>query len=304
MSRIVQTWQIESYLYPANPSQGRVRWSPVKSLWISIMYVGAIAGGSLNFSWDALLLFIATSGITLCAGHSVGMHRRLIHNSFQCPLWLEHILVYLGCLVGLAGPFSIIQMHELRDWAQRQPSCHDYFASRQPVYTDIFWLLCGEIKLKYPPALLYEPKLRQDRFYQLLEKSWRWQQIPWAILFYYLGGWSWVFWGICVRVSVCVTGHWWIGYLAHRSGDRDWRIEGAGVQGYNLKFWGLLTMGECWHNNHHAFPDSAKFGLSRSQNDPGWWLIQIFKRLGLAWNIKTPLDLPPRPELVAVSDSK
>ena len=281
----------------ADPCHGRVRWSPGKSAWISSMYLGAIVGGYFTCSWDAVLLFLTTSAITLCAGHSVGMHRRLIHNSFQCPLWLEYVLVHLGVLVGLAGPFSIIRMHDLRDWAQRQPHCHDYFASRPGFWRDAFWILHCEIELEHPPQIQYEARIRRDRIYHWLEKTRLLQQLPWAILFYLLGGWSWVVWGICVRVSVCVTGHWWIGRLAHRSGPRDWHIEGAGVQGYNVPFCGLITMGECWHNNHHAFPDSARIGLRSHQLDPGWWLIKLFESLGLAWAIETPDNVPVRPDL-------
>ena len=91
-----------------DPVQATVRWAPIKSLWIGSMTTGALVLGPVYFSWTALLLFVVISGITLCAGHSVGMHRRLIHNSFECPLWLEYLCVYLGVLVGMAGPIGMI----------------------------------------------------------------------------------------------------------------------------------------------------------------------------------------------------
>jgi fatty-acid desaturase len=75
-----------------DPMHGSVHWAPAKSLWIGSMSVAALFLGPVYFTWDALLLFILTSGITLCAGHSVGMHRRLIHNSFACPPWLEYAM--------------------------------------------------------------------------------------------------------------------------------------------------------------------------------------------------------------------
>ena len=56
-------------------------------------------------------------------------------------------------------------------------------------------------------------------------------------------------------------------------------------------------MGESWHNNHHAFPESAKMGLFPGQIDLGWWLIKTFEACGLATNIKTPENLPFRPGL-------
>ena len=56
-------------------------------------------------------------------------------------------------------------------------------------------------------------------------------------------------------------------------------------------------MGEAWHNNHHAFPESARLGLERGQNDAGWWMLCVLRKLGLVWNIQLPEDLPVRPEL-------
>ena len=284
-----------------NPQNGQVYWSPLKSLWMTTMYLGSGVAFLFAFSWSAFALFLGTSALTLCLGHSVGMHRRLIHNSFSCPGWLEYGLVYCGTLIGLAGPFSIIDMHEMRDWAQRQPYCHDYFASRQPLWKDWFWLLHCDIQLDHPPTVQYEARIVGDRIYRFLENTRVWQQLPWAVLFYGLGGWSWLLWGICVRVSVCMTGHWLVGYVAHRFGQREWHIEGAGVQGYNVRLCGLITMGECWHNNHHAFPDSAQLGLHPFQSDPGWWLILLLQHLGLAWDVQQPNDLPERETLKAIA---
>src|SRR5215207_1740763 len=66
--------------------EGVVRWKPVKSLWISAMTLVGVIGAPLTFTWDAAALFIVTSGVTVCLGHSLGMHRRLIHRSYDCPL--------------------------------------------------------------------------------------------------------------------------------------------------------------------------------------------------------------------------
>lgn len=284
----------------ADPVSGTVRWAPAKSLWIGGMTLAGLIGGPLFFSWDAFALFLATSAITLCFGHSVGMHRRLIHSSFVCPLWLEHLCVYLGTLVGMAGPIGMTRVHDFRDWAQRQRACHDYFCHRRSFWHDGWWQLHCELVLDRPPAFRLEPRLAGDRFYAFIERTWMWQQLPWAVLFFAVGGWGWVIWGICMRVAVSVTGHWWVGHYAHRQGDQSWVVEGAAAQGYNVAVAGLISMGESWHNNHHAFPGSAKLGLFPGQVDPGWWLIKSFEMLGLARDIKTPADLPERKELKRV----
>jgi hypothetical protein len=58
--------------------EGSVHWKPAKSLWISTMTLAAVIGGPLFFTWGALALFLATTATTVCLGHSLGMHRRLI----------------------------------------------------------------------------------------------------------------------------------------------------------------------------------------------------------------------------------
>jgi stearoyl-CoA desaturase (delta-9 desaturase) len=285
-----------------DPVLGKVRWAPAKSLWIGLMTAAAVVLGPIYFTWGAFVLFVATCGITLCAGHSVGMHRRLIHNSFACPLWLEYVCVYLGVLVGMAGPIGMIRQHDMRDWAQRQRDCHDYFAHRAGFWRDGWHQLHCRLDLKEPPEFRLEPRLDHDRVYSWLERTWMAQQLPWAIAFFVFGGMPWVVWGVCARVAVCVTGHWLVGHYAHREGGQTWVVNGACVQGYDVKLAGLISMGENWHNNHHAFPGSARLGLEPGQVDLGWTLLLAFERCGLAWNIVTPEELPHRPALRRVAE--
>ncbi|MBO0758153.1 MAG: acyl-CoA desaturase [Bradyrhizobiaceae bacterium] len=278
--------------------EGTVRWNAKKSLWLSGMTLTALFGGPRYFSWSALALFLVTTAITLCLGHSLGMHRRLIHRAFDCPLWVERLLVYLGTLVGMAGPYGMMRQHDIRDWAQRKPDCHAYLAHRSSLWRDGFWQLHCELALLHPPTLIVERRVANDRFYRLIERTWMAQQLPWALLFFVAGGMPWLVWGIAVRVSLSVTGHWLVGYFAHNRGPRSWHIKGAGVQGYNVPYCGLITMGEAWHNNHHAFPSSARLGVRPGEIDPGWWVLTLLARLGLVWNVKTPDMLPFRPNLV------
>jgi stearoyl-CoA desaturase (delta-9 desaturase) len=280
--------------------EGTVHWNAAKSLWLSGMTAATLICGSLYITWGAIALFIAGTAVTVCLGHSLGMHRRLIHRSFDCPLFLERLLVYLGVLVGMAGPYGMIRQHDIRDWAQRKPRCHPYLAHRSARLRDGWWQLHCELQLAHPPELIIERRVAQDRFYRFLERTFMAQQVPWAVLFYAVGGMPWLIWGIAARVAVSVTGHWLVGYYAHNRGPRSWHIEGAGVQGYNVRYCGLITMGEAWHNNHHAFPASARLGLRPGEIDPGWWVLMLLARLGLVWNVKTPDKLPPRPNLIAL----
>jgi stearoyl-CoA desaturase (delta-9 desaturase) len=72
------------------------------------------------------------------------------------------------------------------------------------------------------------------------------------------------------------------------------------VQGFNLPGLGLITFGENWHGNHHAFPHSAKLGIEVGQTDPGFLFIAVLQRIGLAWGVRTPKSEPEREGLVRI----
>jgi len=105
---------------------GTVKWKPIKSIWFLTHLLATILIAPFVLSISAFLIFITLTAITLCFGHSLGMHRLLIHRSYECPKWMEYLFVYLGVLVGMASPIGMMIQHDLRDWAQRQTQCHDY----------------------------------------------------------------------------------------------------------------------------------------------------------------------------------
>lgn len=239
-----------------NPCEGVVRWKWSKSTWYLAAVLVTVLCAPGTASWGAVLISFVLTVLTLCLGHTVGMHRRLIHQSYDCPLWVERILVYLGVLVGIAGPFRIIYLHDIRDWSQRHPARHSFFRHSLPWWRDFWQQLHCDIRLAHPPRFVIEPRVAEDRFFRFLQKTWMLQQVPLAVLLYLAGGIGWVVWGIAVRLMVSLTGHWLVGYLAHNQGGRTWHIDGAAVQGFNVPGFALLTMGESWHNNHHAYPES------------------------------------------------
>jgi stearoyl-CoA desaturase (delta-9 desaturase) len=100
-----------------------------------------------------------------------------------------------------------------------------------------------------------------------------------------MGGWPFVIWGIFVRLVLVFHSTWFVnsathkfGYVSHESHDNS----------KNCWWVALLTFGEGWHNNHHAYQYSARHGLQWWEVDLTWMTIRLLQILGLATNIKLP----------------
>ena len=280
----------------ADPCAGKVVWDWPKALWNGAMLLGSVAAIILA-TWQSILLFLCLTYLTLLIGHSVGMHRMMIHRTFKAKPWLARMLIYIGTVVGVSGPSGIIRIHDTRDWAQREPLCHDFFAHRRGLLRDLTWNLFYRFEFERAPKVILEPELAQDPFYRFLDATWRWQQLPLAIALYAWGGLPFVLWGICARVFVSTAGHWTVTYFCHNPGPGKWIVKGAGIQASNLPGLGLITYGECWHNNHHAFPESARIGLEQGQTDPGWWVIAALEKAGLVYDVSLPRGEAERDDL-------
>lgn len=286
----------------ADPNIGTVRFSLPKAFWNLGVITVALIFAPLTYSHSALLLFIFSTYLSLMIGHSVGMHRMMIHRSFATPKAVERILVYVGVLVGMAGSFTIIKIHDIRDWAQRRQNCHPFFSHCRSFWRDLWWQLTSNFEFQYPPRIDIEENFYRDPFYRFLERTWQWHQLPIAMILYYFGGWPFVVWGVFLRVAISIVGHWTITYFCHNPGPGKWKVKGAGVQASNIPGLGLVTYGECWHNNHHAFPESARIGLEAGQSDPSWRFIQLLKFFGCAYGIGSPRPESSRDDLYKVEN--
>ena len=127
------------------------------------------------------------------------------------------------------------------------------------------------------------------------------QQIPVAAVLFLVGGLPWGVWGIVVRIAVGVHSHWYVGYLCHTRGTQDWLVDDGVIQAYNVTWAAIPSMGECWHNNHHAFPASARHGLYAGQPDPGYRFVELLHKLGLVWNVRVAEKLPERTGITAIT---
>jgi stearoyl-CoA desaturase (delta-9 desaturase) len=94
-----------------------------------------------------------------------------------------------------------------------------------------------------------------------------------------------VLWGGGVRLFLLHHVTWSINSACHLWGRQPFKSRD---ESRNNVIFGLLAFGEGWHNNHHAFPTSARHGLAWWQFDTAWVTIRVMKMLGLAWNIRVP----------------
>lgn len=288
----------------ASSCHGRVVLDPSKVIWTGGFTAIGLMLVPFYTNWIAVGLGLGLTYITLLLGHSVGMHRMMIHRSFRTVRWLRYVLLYLGTLVGIGGPSAVITIHDTRDWAQRAPDCHEFFSHNRRFWRDISWQLFYRFDFNNPPKVNIEPDVKDAIFVQHLDKFWRWHQLGLAGLLFLIGGLPFVVWGVFLRVAISTIGHWTVTYICHNPGPGRWNVKAAGVQASNLKLPGLiggwLTHGECWHNNHHAFPESAQIGLEKGQVDPAWFIISHLEQLGLAYNVRRPrtniADLESRPQ--------
>ena len=94
-------------------------------------------------------------------------------------------------------------------------------------------------------------------------------------------------WGGLARV--CLSHHmtWSINSICHIIGSRDYQ---SSDDSRNNLFFGIFSHGEGWHNNHHAFPTSARHGLKWWQFDLSWIIIRGLELCGLAWDVKLPSE--------------
>jgi stearoyl-CoA desaturase (delta-9 desaturase) len=98
-----------------------------------------------------------------------------------------------------------------------------------------------------------------------------------------IGGWQAVLWCVFFRVTFGLHATWLVNSATHLWGRR--RFETAD-DSTNSWWVALLTFGEGWHNNHHAFPSAARHGLKWYEIDVNWYAIRALKFIGLAKSIK------------------
>ncbi|WP_201322692.1 fatty acid desaturase [Pseudanabaena sp. lw0831] len=263
---------------------------PLRLSWISIVFFAIVHGLALLapwfFSWSALGTMILLHWFLGSIGICLGYHRLLSHRSFQVPKWLEYAIALVGATALQGGPIFWIAGHRLHHAHTEDIEKDPYSARRGFWWSHMLWMIYPKEEFFNPNLYRkYAPEMARDPFYLWLDKYYLLLQIPLGIMLYLLGGWSFIIWGMCLRAVLLWHSTWFINSVTHMWGYRTFETND---NSRNLWWAAIVTYGEGWHNNHHAYPHVAKAGWRWWEVDVTWWAIQVLRSLGLATKVIMP----------------
>jgi stearoyl-CoA desaturase (Delta-9 desaturase) len=242
--------------------------------------------------WYDLVAFFALY-IPTALGITVGFHRLFTHRSFKTGPVTRGVLAALGS-VAIEGPvISWVadhrKHHAFSDEEGDPHSPHvDHGGLRGLFHAHMGWLFVHDqraLKTRYAPDLLADPVVS---FVNRTFLFWVFAGFvaPFTIG-YVLGGTlvaalTSLLWGGLIRMFFLHHVTYSINSLCHVFGRRDFE---TGDESRNLAWLAIPSLGESWHNNHHAFPTSSVHGLKWWQVDVSSMVIRVLERLGLAWDV-------------------
>jgi stearoyl-CoA desaturase (delta-9 desaturase) len=258
--------------------------------------VPAVWGWGLT--WTDVVLTVVFYTLTLL-GVTVGYHRHFTHGSFKATRPLRLALAVAGCMA-IQGPVVqwVADHRRHHAFSDREGDPHSPWRygddlralAKGMFHAHIGWLF--DRRQTNPQR--YAPDLLKDRPLRITSRLF----VVWAFLSLALpavigglvsgswaGAWSAFFWAGLVRVAVSHHVTWSINSLCHTIGARPFAARDRST---NLWPLALLSMGESWHNLHHADPTCARHGVLRGQVDVSARLIWVFEKLGWARDVKWP----------------
>ena len=258
---------------------------PLPFFFITTVHILALIFAIPTFTWSALAVCVLFHWLTGGVGITLGYHRLLTHQSMKVAAPIKYFCSLMGVLACQGGPISWVTTHRLHHTYSDQEA-DPHTPTRNFFWAHMEWCIRKNATLKNKDVQnRVVPDLVKDKGLMFLEKT----DILWTFLlglgFYALGGWSFVVWGIFVRLVLVYHATWFVNSAAHVWGYKTYKSDDLSR---NLWWVALITYGEGWHNNHHAFQYSARHGLKWWEFDTTYMMIQVLEKLGLASAIKLP----------------
>ncbi len=237
------------------------------------------------FSWQAVAAAAVLAYLTGAIGVTLGYHRTLTHRSLRLRWPLEYIVATVGTLAMQGAPIEWVATHRVHH-AHSDHTGDPHTTRRGFTWAHIKWLI---VKNRYVPSkeerARHCPDLVCDPYYRALSYLSVPLQVGLALALLAIGGWSWVFWGIFVRLVYTYHTTWFVNSASHWAGYRTFKTDDRSTNSWWVA---LVSFGEGWHNNHHAFPFSARHGLAWFEMDMTWWHIKVLQMLRLADRVRVP----------------
>lgn len=251
-----------------------------------------------GFRWTDLGLLFGLYVLT-ALGITVGYHRLFVHRSFETNTPVKLVLAILGSMAVQGPLLKWVAMHRSHHQHADKPGDPHSPQGRDGgvvgVLRGLWHAHIGWLFDPDPPDLgRYVEDLKRSRALRIVSKLFPLWAMIGLLLPAVLGGaitrtWSGactgLIWGGLVRIFLVHHVTWSVNSACHLWGPRPFRSDD---ESRNNAVFGVLAMGEGWHNTHHAFPTSARHGLRWWQIDVSYWVIWTLARLGLAWNLKVP----------------
>lgn len=273
--------------HPRNLRWGNIDWSAL--LWIVGMHLGCLAA-PFFFSWGALGTFLVMHWLACSVGICLGFHRYLAHRSLNLAAPVKFFVLMCGSMAGQGSPLTWAAVHRVHHG--RSDKDGDPHSPKEGAWwSHILWLFVGRSKQDIQAIHhRYVPDRAADPMVLFFERTWKFWMVAPAVVLYLLGGWPWLLWGLCVRMTVAYHSTWFVNSATHLWGYRSYQ---TGDDSRNLWWVALVSYGEGWHNNHHAYPTLAPAGHRWWEFDPTWWIIRTLRFCRLASNVQ---DRRPAPK--------
>jgi stearoyl-CoA desaturase (Delta-9 desaturase) len=265
---------------------------------VVVPFVGVVVAIVLlwNHGVDAIDLGImGAMYLVTAAGITVGYHRLLTHRAFRTYPWLEQTFAVMGSLSVQGSVLDWVADHRKHhahtdvEGDPHSPHVGHGSGLRGLLYAHMGWLLETQGQAdwkKYASELYEDPAMRKigRRFPVFVLLSLLIPTVAGFVLHgFTLGGaLQGYIWGGLVRIFLVHHVTWSVNSVCHYFGSRRFDIEDHST---NVGWLAVLSLGESWHHNHHAFPRSAYHGLRWYEVDPSGLIIALMARLGLAWDV-------------------